>query len=152
MHSEGLGASIAVHNSTLFVGADLSVGVGEVVVDSAFLSTGLSEPIDEYEDDAPDPEYGFNGSSLFDTWPHAIVSTLLFFVLPGIAVTSLVVYRRMVEDHLCRPDRRFRILPETPHESEQETDKISRFKHESLSPEQMSLTRAEESEEMLIRV
>lgn len=149
--SQGLGVSIDTLNATVFAGADLSNGVGEVLVDSAFLTYGLSEPVDEVEVSEDDSSHGYgdNGSHFFDTVPHIIVSALLFIVLPGMAVGSLVFYRRTIGDFVWRKDWRFRVLAE-PRPDGEEQEKGSRFKHDSAQ-EKVRLTR-EEPEEAFIRV
>jgi hypothetical protein len=111
------GGSVSSIDTALVIGAD-SAGFGRVMFD---LDTVPSLPSVEEEDPTSEDtgaHYGDTLKSLFDSVPHAILSTLFFLVLPGLAVGTALFYRRDLSKFATVP--RFSKLKNEPVTEEDE--------------------------------
>ena len=90
------------------VGADGADGNGVVFIDKDLLLNIPNHP--ENYGPSAGPSYGDSSSAFFDSVPHAIVSALLFILLPVLAVGSLFHNRKRLYDLLSLEQWRFQPL------------------------------------------
>jgi hypothetical protein len=112
----GFGASIAVINGLLAIGADKQYVTGAVLLDGTSLAAAPSAP----EEPSDSHGYGDSRYNYFDTVPHALVSTLIFIVLPSLALGTGIYCRKPLVDYIGSTRFRFQKLKEAASEDETE--------------------------------
>ena len=107
----GFGSSIANLHGVLMIGAPAQSNTGEVFIDSVSLFAAPGAAEDPVVVDSPSRGYG-DKNAFFDTVPHALVSSLLFFVLPTIALATIIYGRRPIVDYVSNSKWKFNRLEE----------------------------------------
>lgn len=104
------GASVATQGSLLVVGAPTQFSTGELFIHETSLATAPAAAEDSVVVvESPSRGYG-DRYAFFDTVPHALVSSLLFIVLPLTALATLVYGRRPIVDYVSSTRWKFKRL------------------------------------------
>ena len=103
------GASVASHGGLLAIGAPAQLSTGELFTDETSLASAPAAAEDSAAVANTSRSYG-EKYAFFDTVPHALVSSLLFIVLPLTALSTIVYGRKPIVDYVSNGKWKFKRL------------------------------------------